>query len=98
MIDVKDNVRLVGEVSETGTGTFTISVKEFFVDGVWLKFKEAKEIEVTTEDYTEELTSLELAYIKEKAKKDATLSTLCTDDMEVVKSIARKLEGNGADR
>lgn len=94
MIDVNDKVRLTGFVKETGTGTFTISVEEFFVDGEWFKFTEPRDIEVKSEEYTEELTSLELKYIKDKAVKDACSTTLCTDDLEVVKSIAKKLTGN----
>ena len=35
MINANDSVKLTGSVASTGTGSFTVSVSEFFVDGAW---------------------------------------------------------------
>lgn len=94
MINANDTVKLNGAVKETGTGTFTISVNEFYVDGVWHKLNEAKEFEVTTKDYNNEFTALELKYIGKVAAKDSKSTTLCEDDMEVVNSIVKKVNSN----
>ena len=37
MINANDEVKLTGVVSTTGTGEFTVQVKEFYVDGAWHK-------------------------------------------------------------
>lgn len=91
MISVNDDVKLKGAVTETGTGTFKIAISEFYLDGEWRKFAEPKEVEVGAEDYTNELTSMELYYIKQKAIKDAQSTSLDHGELEVVKSIAKKL-------
>jgi peroxiredoxin len=96
MINANDAVKLNGAVKETGTGTFTISVNEFYVDGVWHKLNEAKEFEVTTKDYNNEFTALELKYIGKVAAKDSKSTTLCEDDMEVVNSIVKKVSNNAS--
>lgn len=90
MIEVNANVKLNGVISEVGTSSFKISVKEFFVDGVWSRFKDAKEVEVTTEEYDNHLTSNELAFLLNAAKKAKT-TNLCDDDVEIVDSIIKKL-------
>ena len=50
-----------------------------------------RDVVVKSEDYNDELTSLELNYIRKRAEKDSESATLCDDDMEVVKSIVKKL-------
>lgn len=90
MIDVNANVKLNGVISEIGTGSFKISVNEFFVDGQWNRFKEPSVIEVTSADYDNHLTSNELSFLLEAAKK-AKQTNLCDDDKEVVESIIKKL-------
>lgn len=91
MINANDEVKLTGVVSTTGTGEFTVQVKEFYVDGAWHKLTTPRDVVVKSEDYNDELTSLELNYIRKQAEKDSESATLCDDDMEVVKSIVKKL-------
>ena len=96
MINTNDNVKMNGTVSVTGTGTFTVLVKEFYVDGAWHKLNEPRELEISTDGYNNDFTSLELEYIKNAAKKDSKSTTLCPDDIETVNSIVKKLESNAA--
>ena len=93
MINANDAVRLEGTVTTTGTGTFTVSITEFYVDGEWHKFTTAKTLDIASADYTDALTSLELAYVKAKATSDSTNTALTADNLAVAKSIAKKLGG-----
>lgn len=91
MINTKDDVKLTGSVSNTGTGEFTIQIKEFYVDGAWHKLNTPRDCVIQVGDYSDDLTSLELDYIRKQVEKDSKVSTLCDDDMEIVKSIQKKL-------
>lgn len=91
MINANDDVKLTGIVSATGTGEFTVQISEFFVDGAWHKLTGPREIVVQSSDYNDDLTSLELDYIRKQAEEDSKSATLCDDDMEIVKSIVKKL-------
>lgn len=91
MIDVNAKVKLSGTVSAVGTGEFTLSVKEFYLDGQWNRFVVPKEITVTTADYDNHLTSEELAFILDAAQKAQKSTNLCDDEREVVDSIVKKL-------
>ena len=93
MINANDVVRLEGTVTTTGTGTFTVSITEFYVDGEWHKFTTAKTLEIASADYNDTLTTQEIAYVKTKADKDAASTTLTADELAVAKSIAKKLGG-----
>ena len=93
MINANDAVRLDGTVTTTGAGTFSVSINEFYVDGEWHKFTTAKTMDIASADYTNALTSLELAYVKAKATSDSTNTALTADDLAVAKSIAKKLGG-----
>lgn len=97
MINTGDKVKLAAIVKETGTGTMTLSVKEFFVDGAWYKFTEPKVLEIGSEDYDNALTELELNYIKEQADKNSTSIALDKVELELVKSISKKLNGGTVD-
>ncbi len=97
MINANDSVKLTGSVASTGTGSFTVSVSEFFVDGAWHKLETPRELEINTSDYTNDFTSLELKYIKEKAEADSKSSTLCEDDLEIVNSIVKKFSSAATD-
>lgn len=90
MIEVNASVKLNGTVSETGTGSFTISVGEFYTDGQWSRFVEPKTIEVATSDYDNHLTSSELEFLLGAAlKAKNTATTNC--DKAVIESIIKKL-------
>lgn len=91
MINANDEVKLTGVVSATGTGEFTVQVSEFYVDEAWHKLVSPRDIVVQVADYNDDLTSLELDYIRKQAEEDSKSSTLCDDDMEIVKSIVKKL-------
>ena len=94
MINANDTVRLEGTVTTTGTGTFTVSITEFYVDGEWHKFTTAKTMDIASADYDNALTSLELAYVKAKATSDSANAALDADSLAVAKSIAKKLGGS----
>lgn len=96
MINTNDNVKMNGVVTATGTGTFTVSVNEFYVDGAWHKLSEPHEFEISTEGYNNDFTSLELEYIKEVAERDSQSTTICEDEMEIVNSIVKKLNSNAS--
>lgn len=95
MINANDKVRLIGRVSEVGTGTFKASVEEIFVDGEWKKFSEAKVLDIdTSADYSNDsLTAQELAFVKGLAEKQVGNNTLVQDDLMLAKSIFKKLGG-----
>lgn len=94
MINANDEVKLTGTVSATGAGEFTVQVNEFYVDGAWHKLTTPRELVVQSTDYNDDLTSLELEYIRKQAEADSKSSTLCDDDLEVVNSIVKKLTNN----
>ena len=95
MINKKDPVRLNGIVTETGTGTFAVTVSEFYVDGAWHKLKEDKVLNfnIGEDDYDDALTSLELAYVKKVADKESKNTALSSDDIAIAQSISKKLGG-----
>lgn len=96
MINTNDEVKFVGTVKSTGTGTFTVAIEEFFVDNVWHKFIEAKELEINEADFNNELTTLELECVKELAQDKTTDTTLCDDKVAVINSIIKKLNKDTA--
>lgn len=93
MINASDEVKLNGVVKSTGTGTFTVSISEFFVDSVWRKLTEAKEIDIAEADFTDDLTETELECVKDMAETASTDTTLSDCKKEVVASIVKKLGG-----
>ena len=95
MINKKDSVRLDGIVTETGTGTFTVVVSEFYVDGAWHKLKENNVLtfSINEDDYDDTLTTLELAYVKKVADKESKNTALSSDDIAIAQSISKKLGG-----
>ena len=95
MINKKDNVRLDGIVTDTGTGVFTIEVSEFYVDGAWHKLKEEHTLtfSIHEDDYDDSLTTLELAYVKKVADKESKNTALSSDDIVIAQSISKKLGG-----
>ena len=94
MITKDSEVLLKGVITDTGTGTFKVAINEFFVDAEWKTFNEPREMEINSDDYTSQFTSVELAYIKKKALDDVKKTTLCPEELAVVKSIASKLKDN----
>lgn len=93
MINANDDVKLKGSVLSTGTGTFTVSVDEFFVDGVWHKLNVAKNIDIAEADFTNDLTDTELEAVKDMAQLASKDTALSDCKKEVVDSIVKKLGG-----
>lgn len=91
MIDVNSEVKLNGYVSEVSTGTFKISITEFLVDGEWRQFTEPRVLEVAGADYNNHLTTAELRFLLDAAKKVSSTSNLTMCDRAVVDSILKKL-------
>lgn len=97
MINTGDKVKLNAEVTATGTGTFTISIEDFFLDGAWWKLVPTKELEISTDDYTTDLTEKELEYIKLKAGQDIASLSVKPEELEIATSISKKLSGETTD-
>lgn len=91
MIDVNSEVKLNGYVSEVSTGTFKISISEFFVDGEWRQFTEERVLDVSGSDYNNHLTTAELKFLLDAARKVSSTSNLTLCDRAVVDSILKKL-------
>ena len=51
MIEIGSAVKFNGAVSAIDTGTFTVNIKEFFIDGQWKRFIEPRAVEIATTDY-----------------------------------------------
>ena len=90
MIEANADVKLMGIISEVGTAGFKIAVKEFYTDSEWKRFVSPKEVEVAVDDYDNHLTSSELEFLLNAAKK---AKTTASDDCEkqVIESIIKKL-------
>lgn len=97
MINAGDKVKLVAEVASTGAGVMNLAIKEFYIDGAWYKLSEAKELEISTDDYSNELTDMELMHIKQQADKDSQSIALDARVLEICKSISKKLSGGTID-
>lgn len=93
MINTKDAVRFDGIVTTTGTGEFTVSLAEFYVDGAWHKLTEPRVLTINEADYDDSLTTLELAYVKKVADKESKNTSLPSDDIAIAQSISKKLGG-----
>jgi hypothetical protein len=93
MINANDDVKLKGSVLSTGTGTFTVAIDEFYVDGVWHKLTEAKNVDIAEADFTNDLTATELEAVKKMAETASTDTALSDCKKEVIDSIVKKLGG-----
>ena len=93
MINANDDVKLKGTVQSTGTGTFTVAIDEFFVDGVWHKLTTPKTVDVAETDFTNDLTDTELEAVKVMAETAKTDTALSDCKQEVINSIVKKLGG-----
>lgn len=92
MIDINQEVKLNGYVSEVSTGSFVIKIKEFFVDGLWYQFSNERTVAVTdSSEYNNHLTSPEIKFLLESARKVASTSNLTPETRVLVESITRKL-------
>lgn len=92
MIEVGSNVKFNGAVSTLGTGTFSTSVNEFFIDGQWKRFIEPKVVEISTTDYDNHLTSSELNFISTALERLQNNITFDEHEKEVAESIVKKLK------
>ena len=92
MINVGDKVKLNGTITAAVAGSIDIEIKDFFIDGEWKSLTTPISQSISSTEYTSTFTSAELAQIKKWADKDSKLTTICDDDMALIKSIASKLK------
>ena len=92
MIEVGSIAKINGEVTAIDTGTFTISINEFFIDGQWKRFIEPKVLEVATTDYDNHLTTSELNFISSSLERLMRNTNFEDCEKEVADSIIKKLK------
>ncbi len=92
MIEIGSAVKFNGAVSAIDTGTFTVNIKEFFIDGQWKRFIEPRAVEIATTDYDNHLTASELTFISNSLERLMRNTNFDENEKEVADSIVKKLK------
>ena len=92
MIEVGSVVKFNGSVSAIDTGTFSVNIKEFFIDGQWKRFIEPRIVEIATTDYDNHLTTSELTFISSALERLMRNTNFEDCEKEVADSIIKKLK------
>ena len=92
MIEVGPEIKFNGTVSTVGTGSYTASFGEFFIDEQWRRFVTPKTVEIATADYDDHLTPSELAFIEMSLDRMRKNMTFNECEKAVADSIVKKLK------